>query len=68
MATRQGRLAEFNQGTPETAQPLQLLCEDHCGTFLLPYPCEWHDGGWRNGNTGEAITSKVVGWRWLNRR
>jgi hypothetical protein len=68
MATREGRLAEFNQGTPDADQPVQVLCEDHNGTYLLPYDCACQDGDWRNAKTGEPITSKVVGWRRLNRR
>jgi hypothetical protein len=63
MATRQARLAEFNQGTPDPDQPVQVLCEDHNGTYLLPYCCEWHGGEWRNTETGVALASRVVGWR-----
>jgi hypothetical protein len=37
MATRDHRLAEFNQGPPPLGQQLQLLCEDHNGTYLLPF-------------------------------
>ena len=68
MATRQGRLAEFNQGTPDCDHSVQVLCEDHNGTYLLPYNCAWRADGWRNGKTGEAIRSTVVGWRQSNRR
>jgi hypothetical protein len=68
MATRQSRLAEFNQGKPDVDQPVQVLCEDHNGTYLLPYDCAWREDGWRNSKTGEAITSEVVGWRRLNPR
>ena len=46
MATRDRRLAEFNIGPPPPDQPLQLLCEDHNGTYLLPFRCEWRDGAW----------------------
>ena len=46
MATRDHRLAEFNNGPPPPGQPLQLLCEDHNGTYLLPFRCEWRDGAW----------------------
>ena len=44
MATREYRLAEFSQEAPPLGQPLQLLCEDKSGTYLLPFRCEWRDG------------------------
>jgi hypothetical protein len=33
---------------PPSDQPLQLLCEDHNGTYLLPFESEWRDGAWYN--------------------
>ena len=42
----QARLAEFNQGSPPTGQQFLLLCEDHNGTYTLPFRCEWRDGAW----------------------
>src|SRR3977135_1872083 len=35
MATREHRLSEFDQGPPPLGRPLQLLAEDHNGTYLL---------------------------------
>jgi hypothetical protein len=63
MATRQHRLNEFEQGSPPLSQPLELLCEDHNGTYLLPYYCHWIDGVWRNMATGAAIEANIMGWR-----
>lgn len=63
MATRQHRLNEFNGGPPPADHPLQLLCEDHNGTYVLPYPCQWHGDVWRNCANREAIEATVVGWR-----
>jgi len=63
MATRHHRLSEFNDGPPPPDLPLQLLCEDHNGTYVLPYPCQWHDAAWRNCASNEAIEAAVVGWR-----
>ena len=40
MATRQYRLNEFDQGAPPYDQPLELLCEDNRGTYVLPYRCD----------------------------
>jgi hypothetical protein len=63
MATRQHRLNEFDQGAPPTGRSLELLCEDHNGTYLLPYLCQWSDGIWRNSATSAAIEANVMGWR-----
>ena len=63
MATRQYRLNEFDQGSPLSGRRLELLCEDHSGTYLLPYLCHWSDGVWYNSTDGTAIEGKVVGWR-----
>jgi hypothetical protein len=67
MATRHHRLNEFDQGTPPADRPLELLCEDHNGTYLVPYPCHWIDGVWRNSAIGTIIEGKVVGWRVVDR-
>jgi hypothetical protein len=64
MATRSERLTEFVvAGPPGEGQNVQVLCEDHVGTYLLPFPCQYSDGEWRNAQTGEAIAGAVVGWR-----
>jgi hypothetical protein len=64
MATRQERLDAFHtEGEPPTDQPLELLCEDHSGTYVPPFLCRWRDGAWRNHATGAAIEARVLGWR-----
>lgn len=64
MTTRERRLAEFNgQGHPQPEQTVQVLCEDHSGTYLLPFPCRFSDGAWRNSTTGGALEATVIGWR-----
>ncbi|MDO8877745.1 MAG: hypothetical protein Q8M24_11960 [Pseudolabrys sp.] len=63
MATRQHRLSEFNGGPPPPDVALQLLCEDHNGTYVLPYPCRWQGDIWRNCASNETIEAAVVGWR-----
>jgi hypothetical protein len=40
----------------------ELLCQDHVGTYVLPFLCRW-DGAWRNGATGGVIAAEVLGWR-----
>ena len=60
MATRERRLAEFNgNGEPPPDQPVQVLCEDHSGTYQLPFACRFIDGAWRNNDSG-AIRSHSV--------
>jgi hypothetical protein len=67
MATRERRLAEFNgEGQPPPNLPVQVLCEDHRGTYQLPFACVWVDGEWLNNESGGTVEATVVGWR-LNR-
>ena len=63
MATRQDRVAEFSTDTPADGLSVELLCEDKSGSYVLPFPCRWTDGGWHNGVTGVLIDARVVGWR-----
>ena len=63
MATREHRLSEFNGGPPPPDKPLQLLCEDHNGTYVLPYLCMWNEAAWRNCASRVPIEVAVVGWR-----
>jgi hypothetical protein len=64
MATRQQRLDAFaHDGDPPVDQPLELLCEDHVGTYVVPFPCRWTNTNWRNIETGERIEATVIGWR-----
>jgi hypothetical protein len=64
MATRERRLAEFNgNGDPLPDQAVEVLCEDHSGTYQLPFPCRMVDGEWRNAESGSTVEATVVGWR-----
>ena len=63
MATREARLAEFSTGTPKENRPLQILCEDNSGTYLIPYLCQWSDGAWRKVGSAKTIEATVIGWR-----
>ncbi|MCB5175409.1 hypothetical protein [Microvirga lenta] len=64
MATRSERLNEFvTDRDPPSGCFVELLCEDHVGTYLIPFPCERADGKWINGRTGDAIEAEVLGWR-----
>jgi hypothetical protein len=64
MVTRQARLDDFPSEPERPANQLfDLLCEDHCGTYMLPFGCRWDGDKWWNDQTGEAIVATVVGWR-----
>jgi hypothetical protein len=64
MATRQERIDAFSHdGAPPTDQPLELLCEDHVGTYVIPFLCRWHNGAWQSLDTNKFIEATVVGWR-----
>ncbi|RAI42535.1 hypothetical protein CH341_19060 [Rhodoplanes roseus] len=66
MASRQHRLDAFpGEGVPPPGAACELLCEDHIGTYALPYPCQWRDGGWQNLETGVPVKAGVVAWRRL---
>lgn len=62
-------MAEFNSPTDAPGQgPLRLLCEDHVGSYVIPFPCIRREGAWRNAATGEPIEAEVIGWREFSQR
>ena len=64
MATRQERLDAFtHDGDPPANEPLELLCEDHVGTYVVPFLCRWTSEHWQSAETGERILATVLGWR-----
>jgi hypothetical protein len=64
MATRSARLEEFiTNVAPSSGTLVELLCEDHVGTYLLPYLCRSTAEGFLNERTSETIEAFVVGWR-----
>jgi hypothetical protein len=64
LPTRAARLDGFiTDAVPEASMLVELLCEDHVGTYLLPFLCRSTAEGFRNVRTGEAIVGSVVGWR-----
>ena len=64
MVTRAERLADFTTDADPASQALvEVLCEDHVGTYLLPFLCRLTPDGFRNEQTGELIERRVVGWR-----
>ncbi len=63
MATRAHRISEFIQTAPPSDLAVTVLCEDHNGTYVVPFACQWVDGNWVNAGSGQPIESRVVGWR-----
>jgi hypothetical protein len=63
MVTLERRLSEFtSEGDPPDDEPLEVLCRDHNGTYMLPFTCQWHAGAW-HGQEGSRIEAAVIGWR-----
>jgi hypothetical protein len=64
MVTRQERIDAFtHQGVPPANRPLEVLCEDHVGTYVIPFLCRWSSGAWHIVDTGSPIEVTVIGWR-----
>ncbi len=64
MPDRSSRLAQFNQDTnPDTGEAVQVLCEDHIGTYTLPFLCRRTPDAWINIMTAMPIETVVIGWR-----
>jgi hypothetical protein len=63
MVSRQQRMDDFDLGEPPAGEPIELLCEDHNGTYTLPFPCRWADGAWHGITSGVRIEANVLGWR-----
>jgi hypothetical protein len=61
MATRQHRLDDFeSDGEPPAGELMELLCEDHNGTYVIPFPCRWVDGTWRSITSNHQFIN--AGW------
>jgi hypothetical protein len=48
---------------PPAGELMELLCEDHNGTYVIPFPCRWIDGAWRSITSNHQIEANVIGWR-----
>jgi hypothetical protein len=63
LVARQARLGEFiHEGSPPFNKSLEVLCEDHNGTYVLLL-CQFRDGVWQNAKTRRAIEAELIGWR-----
>src|ERR1700722_1681866 len=60
IGTPQERIDDFvHDGSPPDNKPLQVLCEDHNGTYVLPFLCQWRDGIWQHAKTNRRIEAAV---------
>ena len=42
---------------PPVDQAFELLCEDHVGTYVIPFLCRWRIGTWHSVDTNRPIES-----------
>ena len=67
MVERAVRISQFiSDRLPLVGTKVQLLCEDHVGTYTLPFLCCWTDAGWRNAATQMIVEVEVLGWNELS--
>jgi hypothetical protein len=58
------RIAKFvAERFPDDGSPVELLCVDHNGTYVIPFPCRRVEDAWRNFETNEVLEADVAGWR-----
>ena len=53
---------------PPDGSPVELLCVDHNGTYVIPFACHRVEDAWRNFKTHEIIEADVAGWRLRGRK
>ncbi len=64
MSKLQKRMSSFVLDRfPEEQVPVELLCRDKNGTYVIPYSCCWYDDEWRNFESDETVTANTIGWR-----
>jgi hypothetical protein len=69
MAAFSERLAQFitDREAPD-GTAVEALCQDHVGTYVLPFPCRRDGPDWFNCVTSTALDCDVIGWReWQER-
>lgn len=66
--SRQQRIAQFNQSEPPYMEGCMLLCEDHIGTYLLPFACKWDGLNWSPVERDSPLEVRVVGWKLVSRQ
>lgn len=63
------RLSEFTADRfPDEEVPVEALCRDKNGTYVIPYPCCRFDDEWRNFDTDETVTANIIGGRSISEK
>lgn len=58
------RLSEFIADyCPGEEVPVEALCKDKNGTYVIPFSCCRFDDEWRNFDTDDTVTANIIGWR-----
>lgn len=64
MASLKARVEQFiTDRLPSEDVPVEALCRDNRGTYVLPFACCRFDEEWRNFQTDETVLAAVIGWR-----
>ncbi len=65
MVQRAARIAQFvSDRDPEADVMVQVLCQDHVGTYTLPFLCTKTGSYWISAATSEVVDAEVLGWRY----
>jgi hypothetical protein len=63
------RLSAFiDDRYPAEEVPVEALCRDNKGTYVIPYSCCRFDDEWRNFDTDETVTANIIGWRLISKK
>lgn len=58
------RLSAFTTDRyPEEEVPVEALCRDKNGTYVIPYSCCRFDDEWRNFDSDERVIANIIGRR-----
>jgi len=53
-------MRSFMRGRRPQSRPLEILCEDHIGKYVIPFLCRWRMA---EAKTDRSIETAVIGWR-----
>src|SRR4051794_35095420 len=56
MVTRHSRISQFTTDAhPPKEALVEVLCEDHRGTYVVPFACRYDDAGWRRSVLSDRL-------------
>jgi hypothetical protein len=59
-------MLSFTTGNHRWTGHCRFFVRTNVGTYVVPFPCRWNSGDWKNAETGDRIEAMVIGWRGLN--